>query len=115
MTNYFPNGMHKVLCVDLPWMLTSFWSVIKLWIPEKRRHMVQFIKKSALLDYFERENLPPVLGGTCTRNYKSIPQGSPSAFEYGLTIGLDEKRCEAIYQEFIPLFDKCYQDEECLN
>lgn len=78
--------------------------------------MVQFIKKGSLLDYYSKDNLPPVLGGTCARKYKDVPQGSISAFEYGLKMGLDEKRCEAIYQEFIPLFDKCYQEEEeCLN
>lgn len=77
--------------------------------------MVQFIKKSQLLEYFDRENLPPVLGGTCKRDYKEIPQGSPSAFEFGMKIGLDEKRCEAIYQEFKPLFEKCCQEEECVN
>lgn len=74
--------------------------------------MVQFMKKSALLEYFEKENLPPVLGGTCKRDYKAVPEGAPSSFEYGLSIGLDEKRCEAIYQDFLPLFDKCFEEEE---
>jgi len=58
-------GMDYVLSVDIPWIFTSFWAFAKSWIPEKRRDMVQFCSKAQLLDYFDEENLPPVLGGTC--------------------------------------------------
>lgn len=110
MHSYFPAGMDYVLIVDLPWVLSSFWGFVKMWIPEKRRDMVQFCTKDQLIDYFDLENLPPVLGGQCKRPYKTVPDNSLPAFDMGIDMGLDPSRCEEIYQLYKPLLEEC--DEE---
>ena len=109
---YFPAGIDYVLAVDIPWVLTSFWGLVKMWIPEKRREMVQFCSKSNLTQYFDPEKLPPVLGGCCKRHYKTYPKDSVSAYEFGKAMGLTRDRCDEIYYEFEPLLTECSEEEE---
>lgn len=112
MHTNFPAGIDYVLAVDIPWVLTSFWGLVKMWIPEKRRDMVQFCSKSNLGDYFEPSNLPPVLGGYCKRTYKSYPRDCVSAYEFGKVLGLSRDRCDEIYMEFEPLLQECAEEQE---
>lgn len=112
MHTYFPAGMDYVLVVDLPWYLSSFWSLVRMWIPEKRREMVQFCSKANLTDFFEPENLPPVLGGTCARKYKSCPENCATAYDLGIEMGLEKARCDEILQEWLPLLEAAKAEDE---
>ena len=106
MHTYFPAGMDYVIVVDLPWVLSSFWTFVRMWIPEKRRDMVRFANKGGLTEFFHEENLPPVLGGTCKKPYKFSPEHSPSAFDLATEMGLNPDRCDEIFEEFKPLLDE---------
>jgi len=112
MHSYFPAGMDYVLSVDLPWVLSSFWGLVKMWVPEKRRDMVQFCSKSSLLEYFDASNLPPVLGGYSKKKYKTCPDNCPSAFDVGMEMGLDKERCNEIYIEYQPLLEQVANEAE---
>ena len=112
MHHYFPAGMDYVLSVNMPWIFSSFWGFVKGWIPEKRRDMVQFCTKGQLLDYFDKEHLPPVLGGICKRKYKVCPANCPTAWDVGAEMGIDRERCDEIYQEYQPLLDECALEDD---
>lgn len=112
MHTNFPAGIDYVLTVDIPWVLTSFWGLVKMWIPEKRRDMVQFCSKANLGDFFDPCNLPPVLGGYCKRKYKTYPKDAVSAYEFGKVLGLSRDRCDEIYMEFEPLLQECAEEQE---
>ena len=113
MHTNFPAGIDYVLAVDIPWVLTSFWSLVKMWIPEKRRDMVQFCSKANLSEFFDPANLPPVLGGYCKRKYKFYPKDTVSAYEFSKTrMDLSRDRCDEIFHEFEPLLQECAEEDE---
>lgn len=110
MHYFFPAGMDFVIAVDLPWILSFCWSLVKVWIPEKRQGMVKFATKDTLIDFFPIENLPPILGGTCAREYKEVPENCPSGIEFGQSIGVHPDRCEEIIEEYRPLVEEAEQE-----
>lgn len=110
MHYYFPAGMDYVIAVDLPWILSFCWSIVKVWIPEKRQGMVKFATKDTLIDFFPLENLPPILGGKCTRDYKQVPENSPTGIEFGQSIGVEIDRCEEIIEEYRPLVEEAERE-----
>lgn len=112
MHTYFPAGMDYVLVLDLPWILTSLWSLARRWIPEKRREMVQFCTRDTLTDYFDESHLPPVLGGTCKRKFKIAPEDSKTAHQHGLDMGLEKSRCDQILEEWLPLLQAAQDEDE---
>lgn len=104
---YFPAGMDYVLCLDLPWVLRTFWNVVKYWIPEKRRDMVKFATRENLMDYCDETSLPKTLGGNCEKPFKIPPPNCPSALEFGLgTLGLDRHRIDEIVAAHQPMLDE---------
>jgi hypothetical protein len=112
MHTNFPAGIDYVLAVDIPWVLSSFWGLVKMWIPEKRREMIRFCSKDDLCEFFDLENLPPIMGGTCKRKYKLYPEKTVSAWEFAKVMGLDRDRCDEVYLVFEPLLQECAQEEE---
>lgn len=112
MHTNFPAGIDYVLAVDVPWVLSSFWGLVRMWIPEKRRNMVQFCSKADLNKFFDPANLPLVLGGTCSRKYKFYPKECRSAYDMAQEIGLPQERCDEILAEYEPLLLECAEEEE---
>lgn len=112
---YYPAGMDYVLAIDLPWVLKTCWTVVKYWIPEKRRGMVRFCGKDGLEEFFDYDALPPPLGGTSTKQWIVSPEYCPSALEFGIgTLGLDRDRLDTIISEYEPLLEEA-RNEAALN
>ncbi|XP_053201677.1 motile sperm domain-containing protein 2-like [Panonychus citri] len=78
---YFPYGLEYVLLHELPWVLNAIYNLAKSWVPEHYQRLAIFINRFNLNDYIEPENLPDYLNGTCTKNYRNVPEGAPSARE----------------------------------
>lgn len=104
MHYYFPAGMDYVIAVDVPWMLSAAWSIVKMWLPEKRREMVKFSTRDTLEEFFHLDNLPSVLGGfNSDPDFKRAPIDCPTAVEFGQSVGVQIDRCYEIIEEFKPL------------
>ncbi|KPM11877.1 motile sperm domain-containing protein 2-like protein [Sarcoptes scabiei] len=111
LLNYFPYGMDYILVHELPWIFQSAWGIVKGWLPADTRNKIKFASKDQLLEYFDRENLPKYLGGTCQINYHHVPKGCLPAAEYGENHGLEEKEINRIMKIFEPLMDEAIEDE----
>lgn len=106
LNNYTPACVKRILLVDLPPVLKLGYSLIKGWIPENGRSILKFISRKQLLEYFDKENLPDYMGGTCKRPYqgaKMVPEGCPTAVEYGLANGVPLEQCVKIAKVYEPL------------
>lgn len=106
LKNYIPASLKRIMLVDLPRVLRFAYSIVKGWIPESGRNVLHFVSRKELLQYYERENLPDYLGGTCSRPYqgpKVVPQGCPSAVEYAIRAGVAPDQCLKIAKIYEPV------------
>ena len=40
LTEAYPNLIKQLIILDLPWVLKSVWSIVKLWLDEKQKSYV---------------------------------------------------------------------------
>lgn len=58
ISKYFPTGLAFALAVDFPWILKTFWNVIKTLIPANRRSLLTFTTKEDAQNFINVECLP---------------------------------------------------------
>ena len=67
----YPEMLRKCLIVNIPWVFTSVWYLIKGWVAPKTAAKVSLVG-SGFMDLLREEiaekNIPLMLGGTCTTN-----------------------------------------------
>ncbi|XP_032242168.2 motile sperm domain-containing protein 2 [Nematostella vectensis] len=68
-TNYYPNTLSWLLVIELPWILTAAWKIVKTWLSPNAVRIIKFVSKDALHEYIDREQLLTSLGGTDTFEY----------------------------------------------
>ncbi|XP_015795828.1 motile sperm domain-containing protein 2 [Tetranychus urticae] len=90
ISSYFPYGLEYVLLHELPWVLNAIYHLAKSWVPEHYQRLAVFANRSNITDYIAPENLPDYLNGTCTVNYRNVPEGVPTARECELRYQLLE-------------------------
>jgi hypothetical protein len=87
LKTHFPSSLARVLVVDLPWVLRAFCTLLARCVPASDRHLLQITNRRQLSTFIANENLPPYLGGVCTRPYFGLDRApaeclSMAAFAY---------------------------------
>jgi len=54
---YFPYNLNHILIMDMPWILTAAWKIIKGWLPPAGVKLIKFVSKSNLKEYIPEQNL----------------------------------------------------------
>lgn len=106
LKNYIPASLKNILLLDLPKVLRFAYGLVKGWIPESGRNVLHFVSRNDLTNFFDPQNLPDYLGGTCTRPYQGpqmVPEGCPSAVEYGYRVGLTVDQCLKVAMIYEPV------------
>ncbi|KAI1305262.1 Motile sperm domain-containing protein 2 [Halotydeus destructor] len=107
ITKHLPTGLAFALVVDFPWILRTFWTLVKGLIPDSRRSLLKFCSVKEIADYIDKSKIPSYLGGTCYRPYQGwalAPPGCPSAVDFGVDyFGLPEDKVEKFFLPFQPL------------
>lgn len=66
---FYPERLAKLYVVNAPWMFTSIWNVIKLWLDDNMLSKISILG-SEFLSEIEKDihldSLPKFLGGNCT-------------------------------------------------
>lgn len=110
LREYFPVNLDYILAVNLPWVFSTSWSVIKHIIPNERRNLIKFINSDQIFNYVAKENCPNFLGGTCTRSYIGSPDSSSfTCLDYVLDItngDVTVKRLREILAQFKEVLPK---------
>lgn len=103
--------LKHVLVVNLPWLLSPVARLVVSWLPEEFSNLVKVVgTPDELADYIDPSELPPYLGGTCTRNYMHIPEGCRSFHEGGFDTQLSLKQMQDIYKCYEKNFAECDQE-----
>jgi len=64
----YPETMGRFYIINAPWMFSTIWSVIKLWLDEETVKKIDILGsnyKDTLLKQIPVQNLPADLGGAC--------------------------------------------------
>lgn len=121
LKTYFPGGLNHLLCIDCPWILKTFWSLIKGWIPNHRRDLIKFTSRKEITKYIAVENLPDFLGGTCKRKYKGwamVPEGCPHGVDFieAINQGVNTRDdVEAVFSEYREFLDDADQGPQFID
>lgn len=70
---YYPKFLSKMIIVDMPWMMTAAWKIIKSWLGPEAISKLKFASKSEVQNFVNPEYLPPHLGGTDPFKYSYPP------------------------------------------
>lgn len=111
-TEHAPVGLQYIIVYKLPWVMNAFWSLAKKLLPAYLANRVRFCDENTITDFIDKDNLPDFMSGTCKRNYRWIPPGSPSVFKLANAHGITDAEIEKILPQFQTLLDEA---EEALN
>lgn len=111
-TEHAPVGLQYIIVYRLPWVMNAFWSLAKKLLPAYLANRVRFCDEHNITDFIAKENLPDFMHGTCRRNYRWIPPGSPSVFKLANAHGITDAEIEKILPQFQALLDEA---EEALG
>lgn len=100
LVNYFPKGLSYMLVHELPWYLRSFWHIAKQWLSEDHKDLVKFSDSHNIYEYFNEENLPDFIGGTCKRDYHAVADNSLTIAQAAKKWDLDEDELYRIRKKF---------------
>lgn len=111
LIRYYPYGLQYVLVYEMPWILSSAWSIVKSWLPAEHRKKIRFASKKQIHDYIDDDNLPFYLGGKCPINYHQVPEEcNCSAEDVAQTEGFTDKDVERLRKIFDPLLEEADED-----
>lgn len=105
LVNYFPKGLSYMLVHELPWILKSFWVIAKQWLAEDHKDLVKFSDAQTIYEYFQEENLPDFVGGTCKRDYRAVAPNSITIAQAAKRWDLNEEelyRIKKKFSDFLP-------------
>lgn len=100
LVNYFPKGLSYMLVHQLPWIMRSFWTIARQWLSEDHKDLVKFSDQQTIYEYFDKENLPDFMGGSCERDYRQIANNCISLKEAAERWDLDEQELYKIRKRF---------------
>ncbi|OTF79961.1 Motile sperm domain-containing protein 2-like protein [Euroglyphus maynei] len=99
---YFPYCIRLVIVYELSWMLNAFRRIAMTFIPSVLTSIVRFSNKNDIHQYIARENLPDFMGGTCKRDYRSVPDNCRTIEEACLEVGFSTEKAKQLLDQFEP-------------
>lgn len=106
MRTYLPACLKQILIIDLPKIFKFGWAIVKKLVPESERSILVFISRPEIFNYIAKENVPDFLGGSCSRPNQGppmVPEGCPTAIEYGLSKGVPLDQCLKMVKIYEPI------------
>ena len=102
--NYCPKGLSYIIIYNLPWMLNATAKLALSWLSSTNKRRLRFVSGDTIQDFIAPENLPDYMGGTCSIDYRRVPEGSRPAEEtaeaYKLTRA-QSRKIRDIYAKFL--------------
>lgn len=100
LVNYFPKGLSYMLVHELPWFLRSFWAIARQWLSDDHKDLVKFSDSQTIYEYFEEQNLPDFIGGSCKLDYRTVPSNSITISQAAKRWNLNEDELYRIRKRF---------------
>jgi len=67
--NYYPETLAHILILDAPWLFSTCWAIIRLWIDPNTASKIQFVSRAQLPQYIDIDKIPTSFGGTANFQY----------------------------------------------
>ena len=115
LLKYYPYGLKHILVLEMPWILSSAWSIVKGWMPLEFRDKIKFVNNKTITEYIAKENLPYYIGGVCTVDYHHVPKGCRPAEELASKQGLTKKEMKKILKYYQPLIVEANEESRLIN
>ncbi|XP_022699221.1 copper-transporting ATPase 2-like isoform X2 [Varroa jacobsoni] len=71
--DYYPYVLERIYVVEMPWILSATWKIIKSLLPPEAQKIITFRTKRELLQEIDASNLPKWLGGENDYDYVYVP------------------------------------------
>jgi len=71
--NYYPETLAHIYILDAPWLFSTCWAIIRLWLDASTASKVQFVSRAQLQQFIDIEKIPTPFGGTSQYVY-SYPE-----------------------------------------
>ena len=98
---YYPWGMKYVCIYELPWILYGGWKITQGLLPQEATRLFRFFNRDNITELIDPEELPDFMGGSCPRDYCSVPEGCRPAEEYGPEdMGLTAEEVASVKKHF---------------
>lgn len=68
---------------ELPWLLHSAWKITQNILPQDATRLFKFYDRNSIKELIDESDLPDFMDGTCTDDYRAVPDGCLSAEEIG--------------------------------
>lgn len=108
---YYPIGIQHIIVYEMPWILSSAWTIIKGWMPPEFRDKIVFVDKKTITNYIAAENLPFYMGGKSVRDYHFVPKGCRNSMDLANESGeFTEKEVKKFAKIFQPYLDEADQE-----
>lgn len=72
LTEYYPDILDHLLIFEMPRLLSAAWTIIRNMLDEDSRDAIKFVNKTEILEYAEKDQLIPSLGGTASKDEPSV-------------------------------------------
>jgi len=72
LTEYYPDILDHLLIFEMPRLLSAAWTIIRNMLDEDSRDAIKFVNKTEILEYADKDNLIPSLGGTAIKDEPSV-------------------------------------------
>lgn len=82
--DYFPWTLAWLVVVEMPWILSATWKIVKSWLSPEAVKKIRFLNKPELLDLVDEDKLLVRLGGTDPYEY-SYPPTKEALVSLGIT------------------------------
>ena len=76
--DYFPYCLNYILVIDMSWVLTAVWKIIKSWLPAAGVKKIKFLTQSNLAEYIQRDQQLAIWGGKEVWEYKFVEENRSS-------------------------------------
>ncbi|XP_046903625.1 motile sperm domain-containing protein 2 [Hypomesus transpacificus] len=70
---YYPKFLSKMIIVDMPWIMSAAWKIVKTWLGPEAISKLKFASKSDVQNFIGPEYLPSHMGGTDSFKYSYPP------------------------------------------
>ena len=70
LEEYFPYNLNYILVIDMSWLLTAAWKIIKGWLPASGVRKIKFLTQSNLGEYITEDQQLVIWGGKEVWEYK---------------------------------------------
>ena len=74
LEEYYPYNLNYIYVIDMSWLLTAAWKIIKGWLPPGDVKMIKFLSKTNLAEYIPEDQQLTIWGGKDDWKYEFIEE-----------------------------------------